>query len=71
MKDIKKYILHKLIFPKTLIIDKPGNKKDKSSRRGLQLIESKIRRLVKYYRKTGIFEQDFKYEPSQATLYLR
>ncbi|MHA2290175.1 MAG: 30S ribosomal protein S15 [Promethearchaeota archaeon] len=48
-----------------------GNKKDKSSRRGLQLLESKIRRLVKYYRKTGIFEQDFKYEPSQATLYLR
>lgn len=48
-----------------------GNKKDKHSRRGLQLIESKIRRLVKYYRKKGIFEPDFKYEPSKATLYLR
>ncbi len=48
-----------------------GNKKDKSSRRGLQLMESKIRRLVKYYRKTGVFEQDFKYEPSKITLYLR
>ncbi|MHA2203469.1 MAG: 30S ribosomal protein S15 [Candidatus Hodarchaeales archaeon] len=48
-----------------------GNKKDKHSRRGLQLIESKIRRLVKYYRKKGIFEHDFKYEPSNATLYLR
>jgi small subunit ribosomal protein S15 len=48
-----------------------GNKKDKHSRRGLQLIESKIRRLVKYYRKKGIFEPDFKYEPSSATLYLR
>ncbi|UCG00588.1 MAG: 30S ribosomal protein S15 [Candidatus Heimdallarchaeota archaeon] len=48
-----------------------GNKKDKHSRRGLQLIESKIRRLVKYYRKKGIFEPDFKYEPSNATLYLR
>ena len=48
-----------------------GNKKDKSSRRGLQLLESKIRRLVKYYRNTGIFETEFKYEPSQATLYLR
>ncbi|MHA2343725.1 MAG: 30S ribosomal protein S15 [Candidatus Hodarchaeales archaeon] len=46
-------------------------KKDKSSRRGLQLMESKIRRLVKYYRKTKVFEQDFKYEPSKATLYLR
>jgi len=48
-----------------------GNKKDKHSRRGLQLLESKIRRLVKYYRKTGIFEPTFKYEPSKATLYLR
>ncbi len=48
-----------------------GNKKDKHSRRGLQLLESKIRRLVKYYRKKGIFEQNFKYEPSKATLYLR
>ncbi|MFX0171518.1 MAG: 30S ribosomal protein S15 [Candidatus Hodarchaeota archaeon] len=48
-----------------------GNKKDKHSRRGLQLIESKIRRLVKYYRKKGIFEPEFKYEPSKATLYLR
>lgn len=48
-----------------------GNKKDKHSRRGLQLIESKIRRLVKYYRKRGVFEPDFKYEPSKATLYLR
>ncbi|NHJ02238.1 MAG: 30S ribosomal protein S15 [Candidatus Heimdallarchaeota archaeon] len=48
-----------------------GNKKDIHSRRGLQLIESKIRRLTKYYRKKGIFEPDFKYEPSKATLYLR
>jgi small subunit ribosomal protein S15 len=48
-----------------------GNKKDKHSRRGLQLMESKIRRLVKYYRKKGIFESEFKYEPSKATLYLR
>ena len=48
-----------------------GNKKDKHSRRGLQLIESKIRRLVKYYRKKSILEPDFKYEPSKATLYLR
>ena len=48
-----------------------GNKKDKSSRRGLQLMESKIRRLVKYYRKIKVFEQDFKYEPAKATIYLR
>lgn len=48
-----------------------GNKKDKHSRRGLQLIESKIRRLVKYYRKKGVFEPTFKYEPAKATLYLR
>ncbi|MHA1974973.1 MAG: 30S ribosomal protein S15 [Candidatus Hodarchaeales archaeon] len=48
-----------------------GNKKDKHSRRGLQLIESKIRRLTRYYKKKGVFDQNFKYEPSNATLYLR
>ncbi|WP_455143634.1 30S ribosomal protein S15 [Candidatus Hodarchaeum mangrovi] len=48
-----------------------GNKKDKHSRRGLQLVESKIRRLTRYYKKKGVFDSDFKYEPSNATLYLR
>jgi len=47
------------------------NKTDLHSKRGLLLIESKIRRLVKYYRKVKVFTQDFKYEPSRAPYYLR
>lgn len=45
--------------------------RDLHSKRGLQLIESKIRRLVKYYRRTGLFAQEFKYEPNRAPFYLR
>lgn len=36
--------------------------KDKSSRRGLQLIESKIWRLIKYYKAKGMLPKDWKYE---------
>jgi len=46
------------------------NKKDLHSKRGLQLIESKIRRLVKYYKKKGIFAPDWKYDPQTAGLLL-
>jgi len=46
------------------------NKKDLHSRRGLTLIESKIRRLVKYYRKTHALPPDFKYEHEKAPMYL-
>ncbi|MHA1668552.1 MAG: 30S ribosomal protein S15 [Candidatus Heimdallarchaeaceae archaeon] len=46
------------------------NKKDLHSKRGLQLIESKIRRLVKYYKKKGVFSEDWKYDPKTAGLLL-
>ena len=46
------------------------NRKDLHSKRGLQLIESKIRRLVKYYKKKGIFAPDWKYDPQTAGLLL-
>lgn len=46
------------------------NKKDLHSRRGLNLIESKIRRLIKYYRNTHVLPQDFKYEQEKAPMYL-
>ncbi|WP_088334776.1 30S ribosomal protein S15 [Methanopyrus sp. KOL6] len=37
--------------------------KDLHSKRGLQLIESKIHRLVKYYKRKGILPEDWKYDP--------
>lgn len=51
------------------------NKGDLHSKRGLNLIESKIRRLVKYYKKHysewEMFTPTFKYEPDRAPYYLR
>jgi len=44
------------------------NKKDYTSKHGLELLESKIRRLIKYYVKTKKLPQDFKYEPERAKL---
>ncbi len=37
------------------------NKKDESNRHGLNLIESKIRRLVKYYVREGIIPANWHY----------
>ncbi|MHA2169781.1 MAG: 30S ribosomal protein S15 [Candidatus Kariarchaeaceae archaeon] len=47
------------------------NKKDLISRHGLQRLESKIRRLAKYYRKAGVLPSDWKYLPESASVLLR
>lgn len=44
------------------------HKKDKHTMRGLKLIESKIRRLVKYYKREGVIPVDWMYEPEKAKL---
>ena len=44
------------------------NKRDYISKRGLELTESKIRRLVKYYRSTGRLPKTWKWNLSQAKL---
>ena len=44
------------------------NKKDYTSKHGLELLESKIRRLIKYYVKNKKLPADFKYEPERAKL---
>ncbi|MHA1114976.1 MAG: 30S ribosomal protein S15 [Candidatus Heimdallarchaeum aukensis] len=46
------------------------NPKDLHNRRGLMLVESKIRRLVKYYKRKGVFPPNFKYQPDKAGLLL-
>ena len=48
-----------------------GSKKDLVSRRGLQLVESKIHRLSRYYRQTRVLPADWKYSPEQAAVLLR
>lgn len=47
------------------------SKKDLHSRYGLRLVESKIRRLVNYYRRSGVLPEDWKYTPEQAALLIR
>jgi len=42
--------------------------KDMDGKRGLQLTESKIRRLIKYYKRTGDIPVDWKYKPATAGL---
>jgi len=44
------------------------NKKDKHSQRGLENLESKIRRLSKYYVRTGKLPKTWNYNPEQARL---
>ena len=44
------------------------NKKDVHSKRGLQLIESKIRRLGKYYARNKKLPADWKYNPETAKI---
>ena len=44
------------------------NKKDMSAKRGLQLTESKINRLVKYYKKKGILDKNWVYDRNRAKL---
>lgn len=44
------------------------NRKDIHNKRGLQLAESKIRRLAKYYISTGKLPENWKYSPEQAKL---
>jgi len=46
------------------------NSHDMTAKRGLQLTESKIQRLTKYYRRISRLAQEWKYDPATATMYL-
>ena len=45
-----------------------ANKKDIANKRGMQITESKIRRLVKYYKRTGVLPADWQYSIGDAEL---
>lgn len=45
------------------------NHKDMPAKRGLQLTESKIKRLVKYYKRTGVLPITWKYDADSLKLY--
>jgi len=44
------------------------NKQDESAKRGLILTESKIKRLVKYYKRSGKLTEDYRYDPSKLKM---
>jgi len=47
-----------------------SNKHDYTAKRGLQLTESKIRRLVKHYKRTKMLPSDWAYNSENIRLYL-
>lgn len=47
------------------------NKKDYTSKRGLELTESKIRRLAKYYKKKDVIGKDWKWDIERAKLLVK
>lgn len=46
------------------------NKQDKVAKRGLQITESKIKRLVKYYKLNGKLSEDWKFDPKRAKMFI-
>jgi|YelNatPaOPRAMG01_1025707.scaffolds.fasta_scaffold111529_1 small subunit ribosomal protein S15 len=47
------------------------HRKDYHSKRGLQITESKIRNLAKYYKRKGILPKDWVYDPEKAKLIIK
>ncbi|MFC2175318.1 30S ribosomal protein S15, partial [archaeon] len=47
------------------------NPKDIHNKRGLTLIESKIKRLQKYYKKKKVLPKDWYYKPEEAALLVK
>lgn len=60
------------LIKKSIIIRKHlgENIHDYPAKRGLQLTESKINRLVKYYKRTGRIAVDWKFDQKRASFYL-
>lgn len=48
-----------------------SHRRDSKTIHGLELIESKIRRLGKFYIKKGVFSKDWKYDPEKAKLLVK
>lgn len=71
-KNIKKDIPDDLmaLIKKSILIKKhlEENHKDMTGKRGLQLTEAKIKRLVKYYKKNNILDAKWKYDPEKVKL---
>jgi len=58
------------VIRKNVLIRKhmENNKKDMTGKRGLRLADSKIKRLVDYYKKSGKLDKSWKYDPEKLKL---
>ena len=63
-EDLRNLIRRQIVIFKHM----EKNKQDQTAKRGLQLTEAKINRLVKYYKKTGVLDQSWKYTREKAEL---
>ncbi len=81
-KSVSEIIAEKKLLPelpddltalmrKSIVIRKhlEANRKDEAAHRGLLLTESKIRRLIKYYKRTGRIAVNWKYQPEKLKMY--
>ena len=65
-EDLRNLIKRALMIRKHL----EANHHDMTAKRGLQLTESKVNRLVKYYREKGKLPADWKYNPETAKMFI-
>ena len=69
--ELPEEILNLLKKAVTLRMHLQKNKKDYTSYRGLELTESKIRRLAKYYKREKVLPANWKYDPERAVLLVK
>jgi len=65
-EDLKALIKKEVLIRKHL----ETNRGDEPANRGLQLTVSKIKRLVRYYKKKETLPMDWTYDPAKANLYI-
>ena len=65
-EDLKALIKRALMIRKHM----ENNKQDMTAKRGLQLTESKINRLVKYYKTNKKLPAEWKYDPETAKMFI-
>lgn len=71
LPDVPRDLLNLIRKSVTLQKHMAENKNDMTSKRGYQLTVSKIRRLVKHYKKDGKLAQDWRYTPESAALLVK
>jgi len=67
-KDIPEDVLNLIKKEIDVMKHLESNKKDMSAKRGLQLTESKIKRLIKYYKKKGKLDKNWVYDKNKIKL---